>query len=490
MANLSADRLAGLNSWYADWRGLRVAVLGLGVTGFSVADTLAELGSEVRVVAGSNDPDRERLLEVIGADFFAGDEEAMLRSLIEFDPHLMVISPGFYPGNPFDAWAVENDVAVWGDIDLAWRVRDKVHAAEWLCVTGTNGKTTTTQLAAHMLLAAGKRVAPVGNIGVPVLDAVRDPAGFDVLVVELSSFQLARVRDIEPHASVCLNIAADHIDWHGSFEQYIADKANVFERTKAACIYNRADDNTLRMVENADVREGARAVSFGLDVPPVSGFGVVEGLLADRGYHQERKTSALEIVTLTELQERGLLQPHTIENILAATALVRSLDIDPAAIREAILGFTPDRHRCELVAVADDVRWVNDSKATNAHAARASLATSESIVWIVGGLLKGVDISELIAKHANRLRAAIVIGAEQTAVTEAFAQMAPDVAVYPIAARAGLPVMLEAVAKAQQLAKAGDTVLLAPAAASMDQFASYADRGEQFVAAVREIVAG
>lgn len=486
------DRVLALRSWHHDWSGLRVAVLGLGVTGFSVADTLVELGSHVRVIFGDEDPDRERVLEIIGAEAarVSGDE-AQLDDLIGFAPDLVVVSPGYRPDHPLTEWAESNGVVVWGDIELGWRLRDKTaRVADWICITGTNGKTTTSQLTAHMLRAGGLRAAPVGNIGVPILDALRDPEGYDALVVELSSFQLHRLGEISPFASVCLNIADDHLDWHGSFEAYVAAKAKVYEDTQVACVYNRADALTLHMVEEADVIEGARAVSFGLDSPPSSGLGVVDGLLLDRAYHADRRNEAFELVTLDELIERGLHAPHMVQNILAAAALARARGVAPGEIARAILCFVPDAHRAQHLGKVDGVHWIDDSKATNVHAADASLRAVESVVWIVGGLLKGVDISELVETHVKRLRGAVVIGANRTAVLEALRRHAPQVPVIEVTPVQTEDTMTEAVAAARSLAQAGDTVLLSPAAASMDQFTDYADRGRRFQAAVRALSGG
>lgn len=486
------DRVAALHSWHDDWTGLRVAVLGLGVTGFSVADTLVELGSRVRVIYGGEDPDRERLLDVIGAEraMVQGDD-AQLSDLVQFDPDLVVVSPGYRPDHPLTEWAAAQGVAVWGDIELGWRLRDKTERiADWICVTGTNGKTTTSQLTAHMLLAGGLRAAPVGNIGVPILDALRDPQGYDVLVVELSSFQLHRLGQISPYASVCLNIADDHLDWHGSFEAYVAAKAKVYEHTQVACVYNRADDHTLHMVEEADVIEGARAISFGLDSPPLSGFGVVEGLLLDRAYHADRRNEAFELVSVEELIERGLHAPHMVQNILAAAALARARGVEPQQVAQAILNFQPDPHRVQRLGELRGVSWVDDSKATNAHAADASLRAFEHVVWIVGGLLKGVDIGALVEAHASRLRGAVVIGAEREPVLEALRRHAPEVPMIEVSPVQTEDTMTDAVAAALSLAQAGDTVLLSPAAASMDQFQNYADRGRRFQAAVSKLGGG
>ncbi len=482
------SRCESLHSWHADWSGLRVAVLGLGVTGFSVADTLAELGCEVLVVARAADDLRQQMCSVIGVDVvIEPDDKIVPAALVGFGAELILVSPGYHPDNPILSWAAAEGISIWGDIELAWRVRDKQDGdpAEWILVTGTNGKTTTTQLTAHMLLHAGYRVAPCGNIGVPVLDAVRDPQGFDFYVVELSSYQLHWARHLVPASAVCLNLAPDHLDWHGSLEAYADAKAKVYANVTRACIYNRADERTLRMVEDADVTEGARAISFGLDSPGLSDFGIVDGILLDRAFLDNRRAEALEITTVDALRANGLNAPHMVANVLAASALARSVGASVDSVAEAIHDFRVDAHRYETVATVDGVTWIDDSKATNPHAANASLRANESIVWIVGGLLKGVSIDELITSNARRLRAAIVIGADRSEVLAAFAQHAPNIPVSEVTTGETERVMTEAVRLAASFVSQGDVVLLAPAAASMDQFTDYAHRGRLFVEAVR-----
>ena len=491
----NASRLDALTSWNAEWAGLRVAVLGVGVTGFAVADTLTELGAEVLVIAPDVDDDRAKILDVIGARLLRHPLDGVPDELVAFAPEVIVASPGFHPDHPVLEWAVAAGVAVWGDIELAWRVRDKVNTAEWILVTGTNGKTTTVQMAATFLAANGLRAAPCGNIGVPVLDAVRDPGGFDVLVVELSSYQLHHLPKhgpgaLHPWSSVVLNVADDHLDWHGSFDAYKAAKATVYENTKIACVYNRADEATRRMVEDAEVEEGARAIGFGLDVPGPSDFGVVDGILCDRAFLDDRRNAALEITSLDELEPRGLTAPHVVANILAASALARSFGVPVGVIHDALGEFRLDAHRIETVALAGGIRWIDDSKATNPHAAQASLAAFGKVVWIVGGLLKGVDVDALVAAHASRLRAAIVIGVDRAALVGAFARHAPELPVFEVVAADTDQVMPDAVALAARVAEDGDTVLLAPAAASMDQFADYGDRGRRFHEAVRSMLGG
>jgi UDP-N-acetylmuramoylalanine--D-glutamate ligase len=494
---MSDDRLDSLTSWNADWKGLRAVVLGLSVTGFSVADTLAELGAEVLVVTEKADEDYERLLPVIGARLWTGPLDTVPAELSDFAPDVIVASPGFAPQHPVVSWARESGIALWGDVELAWRVRDKVvrpdgRPADWILITGTNGKTTTTRLTATMLVEGGLRAAPVGNIGTPVLDAVRDPAGFDALVVELSSHQLwylglqSSPDPVSPHASVCLNLADDHLEWHGSFDAYRDAKAHVYDLTRVACVYNKADAATMRMVEDADVVDGARAIGFDLGVPGPSDFGVVDGILVDRAFLEDRRTSALELTTVEDLERSGLSAPHMVANVLAASALARSLDVPPAAIRHALRTFQLDPHRIEIVAIVEGITWVDDSKATNPHAAASSLAAYPGAVWVVGGLLKGVDISDLIAGRGARSKAAIVIGIERDAVVAAFARHAPHVPVFEVDAVETEEVMARVVELAAGVARDGDVVLLAPAAASFDQFASYADRGRRFADAVKD----
>jgi UDP-N-acetylmuramoylalanine--D-glutamate ligase len=328
-----------------------------------------------------------------------------------------------------------------------------------------------------------------------VLDAVRDPQGFDVLVVELSSYQLHwanrnRGGEVFPFSSACLNLAEDHLDYHGSMAAYAAAKAKVYQNTTTACVYNRSDAATLRMVEEADVVEGARAIGFGLDSPGPSELGVVDGILVDRAFLDERATIALELTTIDELRSVGLSAPHVVANILAASALARSYGVSTRAIHDALSTFRLDPHRIETVAQADGISWVDDSKATNPHAADASLRAYDRIVWVLGGQLKGVEIDDLVHTHAGRLDGAVVIGVEQEPVLSAFRRHAPHLPVLAVPPGQTERVMPEAVRLASRLAREGDTVLLAPAAASLDQFASFADRGDRFARAVRDLLDG
>jgi UDP-N-acetylmuramoylalanine--D-glutamate ligase len=468
-----------------NWRGLSAAVLGLGVTGFSVADTLAELGVHVTVFAAQPDPSFADMLDVIGADLVSDDAEIALAALVELAPDMVVVSPGFRPDHPLVSWASQNSNLI-SDIDLAWQLGSRAGGRpKWLLITGTNGKTTTTELTAAMLNSGGLRAAACGNIGSPILDAVRDPIGYEVLVVEISSFQLHYLRAAQPQATALLNIAEDHIDWHGSMDEYARVKALVYRDTEVAAIYNVDDRATERALENAEVIEGCRAIGFTLQTPDRSMVGYVDGILVDRAFLEDRANTALEIAGPEDIARLGVLSPHLLQNAAAAAALARSMGIAPAAIRETIRNFRLAPHRIQLVGQLDGINFIDDSKATNAHAARASLASFNSVVWIVGGLFKGVDPAPLLREFKDTLRGLVVIGAEAEIFEQAHEEVSPELA--RIRIEPGPDVMKRAVAAALEFAEHGDTVLLAPAAASQDQFRDYADRGNQFQDAVRAL---
>lgn len=468
-------------SWHENWSGLRAVVLGLGKSGFSVADTLIELGVETFVLAKDADPERLDLAKLIGAQILEGDEPELLSQLTT-NPDFAVVSPGFKPSHPLIQRLIELEIPILSDIDLAWRLRDKLpRVANWITITGTNGKTTTTELVAHILRTSGLRAVACGNIGNPILDMIRDPEGFDYLVVELSSFQLHHTARLQPVASAFLNFAEDHLDWHGSVEGYFRAKSKIFAGTEKAIIFNEEDARTFDAAKNAEVIEGARGVSFTLGIPARSMVGYVEEYLVDRAFLEERAEAALEVAEQSDIEQIGALTLPLKQNVAAATALARAVGVAPAIIKHAIASFQLSPHRAQFAGELGGVRFIDDSKATNAHAADASLRSFERVVWIVGGLLKGVDISPLIERHAKRLKAAVIIGADTSELERLFSQSLPQL---PLRVLTGKP-MSEVVQMATELATTGDTVLLAPAAASMDQYRDYEDRGNQFQLAVR-----
>ncbi|NYI07099.1 UDP-N-acetylmuramoyl-L-alanine--D-glutamate ligase [Allostreptomyces psammosilenae] len=470
------------------WQQLHATVAGLGVSGAVAARVLLRLGATVTVLDGGTGPAldaRAEQLRAAGARVLTGPDADTASGRLPEGTGLVVTSPGWRPDAPLLKAATAAGVPVWGDVELAWRLRPAEGAAPWLCVTGTNGKTTTVQMLAAILGAAGLRAAAVGNVGTPVLDAVfpEDPDAepYDVLAVELSSYQLHWSSSIRAEASAVLNLAPDHIDWHGSMEAYAADKGRIHHGAKVACVYNSADAATRRLVEEADVEEGCRAVGFTLGAPGVGELGVVDGLLIDRAFIKERWTSAAELASVEDIDPPA---PHNVANALAAAALARAHGVPAAAVRDGLRAFRPDAHRIAHVATTGDgVAWVDDSKATNTHATAASLAAYPSVVWIAGGLAKGAEFDDLVAGAAGRLRGVVLIGRDRDRIRAALRRHAPEVPVVEVA-RTDTGAMEEVVEEAGRMARSGDTVLLAPACASMDMFANYGERGDAFAAAV------
>lgn len=465
-----------------DWQGKRVTVAGLGVSGIPAARVLHGLGAIVTVV---NDGDDERAkaqaaeLEAAGITVRLGDG-----ATLPAGTELIVTAPGWKPDKPLFAAAAEAGVEIWGDVELAWRLRGP-GAAPWLAVTGTNGKTTTVRMLASILEAAGLRTAAVGNIGVSLLDAVLGDETYDVLAVELSSYQLHWAPSLRAHSAVVLNLAPDHLDWHGSMEAYVADKGRIYEGNTVACVYNVADPATEDLVREADVEEGCRAIGFTLGTPGPSQLGVVDGILVDRAFVENRQKQAQELAEVSDVNPPA---PHNIANALAAAALARAYGVEPAAVRDGLRAFRPDAHRIEYVDEVDGVAYVDDSKATNTHATEASLASYDPIVWIAGGLAKGATFDDLVEKSAKRLRGVVLIGADRALIAEALTRHAPEVPVVDLD-RTDTGAMSAAVREAARLARPGDTVLLAPACASMDMFVNYNKRGEAFADAVRALAA-
>ncbi|MFJ4683332.1 UDP-N-acetylmuramoyl-L-alanine--D-glutamate ligase [Streptomyces sp. NPDC088789] len=466
-----------------EFQGKHITVAGLGVSGVPAARVLHGLGARVTVV---NDGDDERAraqaadLAALGVTVRLGDGATLPEGT-----ELIVTAPGWKPDKPLFTAAAEAGVPVWGDVELAWRLRGP-GAAPWLAVTGTNGKTTTVQMLASILKAAGLRTAAVGNIGVSLLDAVLGEDEYDVLAVELSSYQLHWAPSLRAHSAAVLNLAPDHLDWHGSMEAYAHDKGRVYEGNRVACVYNAADKATEDLVRAADVEEGCRAIGFTLGTPGPSELGVVDGLLVDRAFVADRRQNAQELAEVSDVNPPA---PHNIANALAAAALARAYGVPPHAVRDGLRAFTPDAHRIAHIADVDGVAYVDDSKATNTHAAEASLAAYPSIVWIAGGLAKGATFDELVTGAAARLRGVVLIGADRALIREALARHAPEVPVVDLD-RTDTGAMRAAVREARRLAAAGDTVLLAPACASMDMFVNYNQRGDAFAQAVRALGTG
>ncbi len=462
------------------WEGLRAVVAGMGVSGFAAADNLSHQGAHVVALDDSDAGDRGEkatILEILGAEVRLGPgSTAVLPDGVD----VVVTSPGWSPSAPLLAQAAERGIPIWGEVELAWRLRDPDHAVPWLAVTGTNGKTTTVQMLDAILRARGLRSVACGNVGLPIVEAVMDPTPYDVFAVELSSFQLHYTDSMAAESAAVLNVAEDHLDWYSSMGEYAADKGRIYERVERACVYNVADPVTEQLVRDADVQEGARAIGFTLDTPQVGMVGVVDDILVDRAFIEERETSAAELCRVGDLASDA---PHFVANALAAAALARAHGVSTAAVRDGLREFRPDGHRIADVDVVDGVRYVDDSKATNPHAATSSLLAYEPVVWVAGGLAKGARFDDLVLAVRDRLRAVVLLGRDRSVIADALSRHAPDVHVVEIEG-GDTSVMDRVVGAAAELAKPGDTVLLAPGCASMDMFANYGERGDAFAQAV------
>jgi UDP-N-acetylmuramoylalanine--D-glutamate ligase len=459
----------------ADLPGARVLVAGARVTGAAAGRALLELGARVTVTDGA-----AAQLEVLadtGMELLAGLDTPPAGT------DLVVTSPGFRPDAPLLLAAAHAGIPVIGDVELAWWLdRARPRPADWLVVTGTNGKTTTVGMLQCILDAAGLDAVACGNVGLPVVDAVR--TGHAVLAVELSSFQLHWARSLRPRAAVVLNLSADHLDWHGSMQAYAADKASVYAEGTMR-VFNADDEGSARLAGGG--------VGFTLAEPAPGQLGVRPGedgaVLVDRAFGPVGLDAAVsldEAVPLARVEEVRPPGPHNVANALAAAGLARAHGVRPGAVSAGLAAVTPGGHRSVPVGEHAGVRYVDDSKATNPHAARAALLAHARVVWVAGGLLKGADVDELVAVTAPRMAGAVLLGADRSVIAAALARHAPDLPVRVVDSGDD-GVMTEVVRAAAALARPGDVVLLAPAAASMDMFRDYAHRGRAFAAAVAEL---
>jgi UDP-N-acetylmuramoylalanine--D-glutamate ligase len=472
-----------------------VLVAGGGVTGKAVLAALARFG----VAATLCDDDPATLRQYAESGVATVTASTATQQISEYA--LVISSPGFSPATPLLAAAATAGVPIWGDVELAWRLDAAGYYGpprRWLVVTGTNGKTTTTSMLHAMLTAAGRRSFLCGNIGSPVLDVLGEPA--DLLAVELSSFQLHWAPSLRPEAGVVLNIAEDHLDWHSTFAEYTAAKARVLNGRVAVVGLDDSRAAALLQTAAAPVRVG-----FRLGEPAAGELGVRDGQLVDRAFADD-----LALLPIESIPVPG---PVGVLDALAAAALARCVGVTADAIATAIASFRVGGHRAEVVAIAGGIRYVDDSKATNPHAAEASVLAYPRVVWVAGGLLKGASVDAEVARIASRLVGAVLIGRDREEVAQALSRHAPDVPVVQVVTGEdagmdatavvsdadvtevqhsggdlGTRVMTAAVAAARNLAKPGDTVLLAPAGASFDQFTGYADRGDAFAAAVRAAI--
>lgn len=448
----------------------RFLILGAGITGNAVAHSLKSRGGLV-TIADDNSTDAVKPASI---------------NLTDFDA--VVISPGWRQDHSLVAKVLASNLPILNEIDLAWQIRTEVSPHQkWIALTGTNGKTTTVEMVAKILQTAGLKAVACGNVGDTVIEAVDRKDSYDYLILELSSFQLHWIKAANFVSAAILNIADDHLDWHGTFDAYAAAKFSILDRAEIAVL--NADDQEVVLRSNQFT---GQKVFFSLESPAPGEIGVVEELLVDRAFVADPQEAAM----ICELKDITPTVPHNVSNALAAAALARTVNVSHELIQKALQEFRPGRHRIETVYTSNSVSWVDDSKATNPHAASASLMSHLSVIWIAGGLAKGADMNSLVQRCKGRIKAAILIGADSHLIESALREYAPAIPRILIGAPAEYSrggdsnaLMEDVVTQAAQLIAPGDTVLMAPACASMDQFISYADRGDRFAAAVRKVVA-
>ncbi len=474
-------------------RGREVLVAGWGVSGRSLIAPLRDIGA--RPVVTDNGARALAEAAELGLDI-APTPELENTDWSRFA--LVITSPGWRPDSPVLASAVAEGIPVWGDVEFAWWVdQARIYGPvrKWLVITGTNGKTTTTQMTHSILRAAGIPSVACGNIGLPILDALRRNPGPQVLAVELSSFQLHWAPSVRPEAGVVLNVAEDHLDWHGGLDAYAAAKARaLLGRIGIVGLDDRIAAGLARR------SKAKRTVGFRIGVPADGELGVVDGKLLDRAF-----TKAAILAESKEISPPG---PAGVADALAAAALTRAIDVAPQFVREGLVAHKVGPHRSALVRELGGVEFIDDSKATNPHAARSSILAHQQVIWLAGGQLKGAGVEDLVEEVAERLVAVVLFGQDAPAIAAALARHAPEVPVLELDTRddsgmgqalmneaiTGTPdtdigeaIMARAVREAAAFAGPGDTVLLAPAAASFDMFTDYTHRGRSFAAAVEDL---
>ncbi len=438
----------------------RVAVYGLGIAGRATALALSERGIGVRVGDDNQSASNEKFAADIDAPFTHVSDAGSLESLFR-NVDTLVPAPGISPSHVVIREARARGIAVRSEIDIAYEWEQQRHGGPRtiVAVTGTDGKTTTTMLAAHLLRGGGVRAAEVGNTEVPFIAALNDDV--DAFVVECSSFRLEFTRSFRADSSVWLNIAPDHLDWHGSFDAYARAKAKMWSYSRSTDVAIVPAGNTL-ISEAADA-SNARKVTFGHSN---ADYVVRNGaLVSPQG-------------ELCDVKSLWRSMPHDITNSLAACACVleKSL-VEISTISDSLASFVPAPHRIEFVATVDGVPWYDDSKATSPHAALTAIRSFDRIVLIAGGRNKDLNLSEM-ATEPSRMAAVIAIGDDAPLIESAFSGVCEV---------QHAESMSDAVRRARSIARVGDTVLLSPGCTSYDWYSNYGERGRDFQDKVRAL---
>jgi UDP-N-acetylmuramoylalanine--D-glutamate ligase len=439
------------------WNGRRVLVVGLGASGGAAARVLAATGAAVRVTETAASPaieERARALRARGVEVETGGHD-----LDRLDADLAIVSPGIEPTTEVVAALRRAGVEIISEIELAYRLG----SCDFLAVTGTNGKTTTTSLLAAMLAAASLPSVAAGNIGLPLVEAVTKIPPGGAVATEVSSFQLDTIKEFRARVAVMLNIAEDHTDWHGTLDAYMAAKARIIENQTAddVFVFNCEDQRVASIARRAP----GRLLPFSAHRVPHNGIGVDGPRIVYRGD------------ALVDVEDVPLPGRAGLEDAVAAAGAALEYGIEKQAVVRAVKSFRPLRHRLEVVGTFDGVTYVDDSKATNPHATLAAVGGLHDVVLIAGGRSKGIDLMPL-ASTVPPVRAVIAIGEAMEEVVKVFDGLVP-------AERASD--MHDAVSKAREHAIQSGSVLLSPGCASLDMYENYAARGDAFARAVREL---
>lgn len=449
----------------------RVLVVGASKTGLAVVEALRAESVEVLLLEDFIEPRTRDIADqarALGAEVHLGPGAPTDHAM-----QLVVPSPGVPPGHWAIRDALQRGIPVWSEVELGWRFRK----GPVLAVTGTNGKTTTTMLIQQMLEASGFPAVTAGNIGLPLITAARASSEQTVLVAEVSSFQLAFVESFRPSVAVVLNVADDHYDWHSGFDDYVDAKSKITQtQSPDDHLVVRMDDEGCRRIAAGS---RARLIGFGWDEPAAVRERVAEaaGRFVELGVGvgEDRLLigSSARTYGLMPRADIRLQGPHNVENVMAAAAASIAFGANADAIADAVRAFEPPAHRMAFVARKAGVTYIDDSKATNPHAAVNAIAAYDSVVLIAGGRSRGIDLTPLMSVK-DRIKALVVMGESAEEVSAFFADVPSERAAD----------VEEAVELAAGVAKPGDTVLLSPAFPSQDQYRDYAERGERFTKAV------
>lgn len=451
------DILTALDTQFSlNKENCKVVVVGLGITGLSVAYFLRRLGLQFAIVDSRQKPpfNDELLAEMPDVAVFTGGFD---QSVFDVASHI-IVSPGVSMQEPIIQEALGRGIRSLSDIDLfACAVSEPVVA-----ITGSNGKSTVTTLLGDMAKAAGKKVAVGGNLGAPALQLLGDAA--ELYILELSSFQLERTSQLNAVAATVLNISADHLDRYANIDDYVKEKNKIYAGNGVMVVNNDCRYACTRLQDNREI------VTFAAQEN--ADFSVL-----DTPEGRSLAANGRTIFPVDELLISGL---HNQENALAALALGAVIGLPEAAMCTALRIYKGLKHRMQFVARIDDVSWVNDSKATNVGACVAALQSFKdaSVVLIAGGDAKAADMSDLVSLLKTKVKALLLIGKDSQLIKQAVNDCIPVLDVRTLK---------KAVKEAQKIAQAGDTVLLSPACASMDQFANYKERGGMFVSEVKAL---